>query len=73
MTAPTSLREHPRDVLDEPAAGDVSERLDAAGGERRLQHGQVVAVRFEQGIAERPIEAERGDVHRHPCEQLAQQ
>ena len=51
-------------------ASALTPPVASAGGE----HGEVVAVRCEQGVAERPVERRLGvDVHRHPREQLAQQ
>ena len=68
-----AVGQHPGQVLDEPAAGDVGEGLDAPGGQRRAQHVEVAAVRLEQRLAERAVHPGRRDVHRDPLEDLAQQ
>ena len=54
------LRQHARNVVDEAAAGDMGQRLEAdAGLERREQGFDVDAGGGEQGFRERPALVER--------------
>ena len=47
-----AVRQHARQVVGDPAAGDVRHRLDAAAVEQRTDHRQVRAVRLEQRVAD---------------------
>ena len=53
-------REHSREVLRQAATRDVGERLDGAGGDGRFEDRQIVAVRFEERLAEWTVEPRRG-------------
>ena len=71
-----AIGQHPRQVLRESAAGDVGERLHSRPVgiiEQRGDHVEIGAVRFEQGVTERTVEAEGHRVHREPAEQAPQQ
>ena len=68
-----AVGQHPRQVLGQPAAGDVGECFDLPGSERRFEHVEVGAVGFEQRLTERDVEAGRHRVHRDPVEQLPQE
>ena len=61
-------------VLRQPAAGDVGERLDPARVDRRARAraGTSGAASSSDSPSEL-LEARRRDVHRHPVEQLAQE
>ena len=68
-----AVRQYSRQVLGKPAAGDVRHGLHPSAIDGGLQHRQVVAMRLQQRLAQRAVEAGWHGVHRQPIKQLTQE
>src|SRR3546814_4485849 len=53
------LRQHARDVFEEPAASDVGERVDAPAADDGQQRLHIDARRLQQRVDEQPALLER--------------